>query len=197
MAQSPCADQGGNQMEDATLLKAENAALEMYRFAALLLGDERQALSLVETTVAAAQIDPCVDPSITKAMVREQVLDGALEIMRGHDAASFADVPQSTAASTCIEEDGTSPLTLSQLSEIVSGPDRSRMRAWLNQLSQAQRAVFVQRAVLGRSNADTAAAINRIARPSRWTPEAVAGLFRQALCSLASSLLHSAPPVRA
>ena len=51
MAQSPCADQGGNQMEEATLLKAENAALEMYRFAALLLGDERD----VDDIIAAAR----------------------------------------------------------------------------------------------------------------------------------------------
>jgi hypothetical protein len=55
--------------------------------------------------------------------------------------------------------------------------------------------VFVQRAVLGSSNADTARAINRYAKPSIWTAEAVSRLFREALCSLASSLVHSAAQV--
>jgi hypothetical protein len=71
------------------------------------------------------------------------------------------------------------------------------LREWLNRLSQAQRAVFVQRAVLGQTNADTARAINLYARPSVWTPEAVGSLFRQALCSLTSAMVHSAPAVQA
>jgi hypothetical protein len=192
MAEPPCSGQGNE-----SVLKAEKAAVEMYRFAALMLGDEAEALSLVENTVAGVEIDPCADPCAVKGLVRERVLDGALEIMHRHDPASFADLPRPDSGGSCIEDDATVPLSGAEITELVSGAGRGTLRDWLNRLSQAQRAVFVQRAVLGSSNADTARAINRFARPSIWTAEAVSSLFRQALCSLASSLVHSATAAQA
>jgi hypothetical protein len=186
MAEPPCSGQGSE-----AILKTENAAVEMYRFAAMMLGNEAEALSLVENTVAAVDVDPCADPCAAKGLVRERVLDGALEIMHRQDPASFADLPAADSGS-CLEDDDTA-LSGTEITELVSGAERGPLRDWLNRLSQAQRAVFVQRAVLGSSNADTARAINRYAKPSIWTAEAVSNLFRQALCSLASSLVHSAP----
>lgn len=188
MAESPCSGQSGEALK-----KAETAAIEMYRFAALMLGDEAEALRLVEDTVATVEIDPCTDPRAAKGLVRERVLDGALAIMHRQDPASFGDLPQVEAGSGCIEEDGSAALSGEQLSELMTGAGRGPLRDWLNRLTQAQRAVFVQRAVLGRTNADTAQAINRTARPTVWTAEAVSSLFRQALCSLASALVHSVP----
>ena len=88
MAEPPCSGQGSE-----AILKTENAAVEMYRFAALMLGNEAEALSLVENTVAAVDVDPCADPCAAKGLVRERVLDGALEIMHRQDPASFADLP--------------------------------------------------------------------------------------------------------
>ena len=176
---------------------AENAALEMYRFAALMLGSETEALRLVESTVAAVEIDPCADPQAAKGLVRDRVLEGALAILARQDPASFAEVP-AAAASPCLEEDDESaPLSGEQLSQLVSGAGRGRLREWLGRLSLAQRAVFVQRAVLGQDNAATASAINRFARPAVWTADAVGRLFRQALCSLASSLIHAASAAHA
>ena len=188
MAEAPCTGQGRE-----AVLKAENAAVEMYRFAALMLGNENEALELVETTVAQVDIDPCADPSAVKGLVRERVLYGALEIMHRHDPASFTVPSSSPRTDSCIDDDSTVPLSGEEISHLVESAGRGPLRAWLERLSQAQRAVFVQRAVLGSSNADTARAINRYSRPSIWTAEAVSNLFRQALCSLASSLLHSAP----
>jgi DNA-directed RNA polymerase specialized sigma24 family protein len=185
VAGSPCAG------SDA-VVRAESAALEMYQFAALMLGDEAEALNLVESTVASVEVDPCADPGAAKGLVRERVLDGALEIMQRQDPRSFAQVPAADAGSGCIE-DNTLPLSGAEIAELVAGSGRGRLRDWLSRLTQAQRAVFVQRAVLGQSNADTAQAINRHTKPSVWTAEAVSNLFRQALCSLASSILHSAP----
>lgn len=164
----------------------------MYQFAALMLGDEAEALSLVETTVASVDVDPCADPAAAKGVVRERVLDGALEIMQRQDPDSFAQVPAAQGGGSCIEDD-TVPLSGSEISELVAGAGRGPLRDWLSRLTRVQRAVFVQRAVLGRSNADTALAINRHVQPSVWTAEAVSSLFRQALCSLTSSLLHSVP----
>lgn len=188
MVESPCSGESSE-----ALMKAEHAAVEVYRFAALMLGNEVEALRLVENTVASVEIDPCADPRTAKGLVRERVLDGALAIMHRQDPVSFGDLPPVEAASGCIEDDGAAALSGEQLSELMTVAGRGPLREWLNRLTQAQRAVFVQRAVLGRTNADTAKAINRIARPSIWTAEAVGSLFRQALCSLASALVHSVP----
>jgi Sigma-70, region 4 len=189
---SPCPGQSSVQDSEA-LVQAETAAVEMYRFAALLLSNEAEALNLVENTVAAFDIDPCSDPVAATGLVRDRVLDGALEIMQRHDPQSFASIPASDPGSSCIEDDSTVPLSRSEISELVAGAGRGPLRDWLAHLSEVQRAVFVQRAVLGSSNADTAQALNRHSRPSIWTKEAVSTLFRQALCSLASSLVHSIP----
>jgi hypothetical protein len=163
----------------------------MYRFAALMLGNEAEALSLVEDAVAGVEIDPCDDPCTAKGLVRERVLDGALAIMHLHDPASFADLPAMDASGSCIEDDGSLPLSEKEISSLLASAGRGPLREWLNRLSLAQRAVFVQRAVLGSSSAETARTINRFARTSIWTAEAVSNVFRQALCSLASSLMHS------
>lgn len=187
MAGSPCS---GSE----AVVRAENAAVEIYQFAALMLGDEAAALSLVENTVASVDVDPCADPAAAKGLVRERVLDGALEAMQRQDPAAFAEVPAALQGGGCIEDDAV-PLSGVEISELVAGAGRGPLLAWLARLTQAQRAVFVQRAVLGRSNADTARAINRYASPSIWTTEAVSSVFRQALCSLASSLLHATAAV--
>jgi hypothetical protein len=187
MAEGPCS---GDAVE-----KAEKAAVEMYRFAALMLGDETEALRLVEGTVAAVDVDPCADPCAAKGQVRERVIDGALEIMHRQDPASFTSLPAEEPGSGCIEEPA--PLTEADVSSLVADAGRGTLREWLGRLSRAQRAVFVQRAVLGRTNADTARAINHYARPSVWTPETVARLFREALCLLASALAHATPAPQA
>jgi hypothetical protein len=174
------------------VLNAENAAIEMYRFAALMLGSESEALRLVESTVASVDVDPCADPSSANGLVRERVLDGVLAIMHRHDPACFSDVP-GDGPSSCLEQEDAAPLSSPEIAELISGAGRGLVREWLDRLSQAQRAVFVQRAVLGQDNATTATAINRFARPAVWTPEAVGRIFRQALCSLASSLAHAMP----
>ena len=174
------------------VLNAERAAIEMYHFAALMLGNESEALRLVESTVASVDVDPCADPSAANGLVRERVLDEVLAVMHSHDPASFSEVP-ANGPSSCLEEDGAAPLSSPEIAELIAGAGRRLVREWLDHLSQAQRAVFVQRAVLGQDNAATATAINRFARPAFWTPEAVGRLFRQALCSLASSLAHAVP----
>jgi len=152
---------------------------------------------LVEATVASVDIDPCADPAAAEDLVRERVVQGTLEIMYRQDPVSFATVPSSDPGSVCLEDDDSSPVSTIEIAELVAGTGRSTFRDWLSRLSQAQRAIFVQRAVLGRTNADTARAINGLARPALWTAEAVSSLFRQALCSLASSLVHSAPAAHA
>ena len=62
MAEPPCSGQGSE-----AILKTENAAMEMYRFAALMLGNEAEALSLVENTVATVDVDPSPIHALPKA----------------------------------------------------------------------------------------------------------------------------------
>lgn len=172
--------------------RAENAAIEIWRFAAFMLDSDAEAFRLIESTVASVEVDPCADPSAAAGLVQERVLEGALAIMHHRDPASFCELP-AAGSSSCLEDDSATPLSATELAGLVSEPGRSRLREWLNRLSQAQRAVFLQRAVLGQDNAATARAINRFSRPVAWTPEAVGRLFRQALCSLASALAQAVP----
>lgn len=174
------------------VLHAENAAIETWHFAALMLGSESEAMRLVESTFASVEVDPCADPSIARSLVRDRVLQGALAMMHREDPSSFASVP-SASPSPCVQDDDGLPLSGAEISDLVSGSGRGRLREWLGHLTQAQRAVFVQRAILGQDNASAASAINRVSRSAIWTPEAVGSLFRQALCSLASSFSHAIP----
>ena len=68
-----------------------------------------------------------------------------------------------------------------------------QLRGWLEHLPLAQRVVFVERAVLGQDNASTAQNLRAGGGESAagWTADKVSEVFRQALCSLASSLVHS------
>ena len=174
-----------------SVLRAEDAAIETWRFAALMLGSEAEALRLIENTVASVEIDPCADPSAAGGLVRVRVLDAALAIMHRQDPESFSAVP-AAGLSSCLEDETAAPLSGAELAELISESGRSHLREWLNRLSPAERAVFVQRAVLGQDNAATANAMNRLSDPAVWTPDAVARLFRQALCSLSSSLSQAA-----
>ena len=76
---------------------------------------------------------------------------------------------------------------------MIAGPDRDRVRAWLESLPTALRTIYVLRAVAGLTATETADLLaqhgGRLA--AGWTPEAVRELFRQGLCSLASQLIHA------
>jgi hypothetical protein len=64
------------------------------------------------------------------------------------------------------------------------------MRQWLEGLGPVDRSVFVLRAVLGRSGAEAAQLLQQSTGDS-WTEFQVGSAYRVALCSLASSLVHS------
>jgi hypothetical protein len=52
-------DQDCSQAPGASLLMAEDTAVQLFQIAALMLGDEQEAVSLVEETVAQVETDPC------------------------------------------------------------------------------------------------------------------------------------------
>lgn len=184
MAESDC--EGGR-------VKAHVAAAELYQIAALMLGDETQAVELVEAAVAQTSIDPCNEAEASVDAARHNLVEAAVARLSQADPTGFDAPAISVIQSGCIEDDDLSATGIStaQLSEMIAGPGRRTLRNWLNQLSAVQRAIFVQRAILGWDNSAAAAALSRAAARS-WQPRQVSEIFRQALCSLANSLVHAA-----
>ena len=181
------------------LAKAQNAAVELYQLAALMLGDKGEALSLVESTVDSVEVDPCAPEGAAIEAARHHLIETAVARMSETDPKAFVTPAPADGAAGCIQEDDLSAagITAAQIADLVNGAardggDGDQLRNWLDQLPAVQRAIFVQRAVLGWDNGTTAASLSRGAgaKPA-WSAAQVGELFRQALCSLANALLHA------
>jgi DNA-directed RNA polymerase specialized sigma24 family protein len=184
MGNSDC--EGGQQ-------KVHDAAVELYQLAALMLGDEAQAADLVEAAVAGTNIDPCAEAEASVDAARVNLVETAVERLSQANPAAFDAPALSGNSGGCIEDDDLSSAGISatQLAAMVNGPERRTLRDWLNKLPVAQRAVFVERAILGWDNAAAATSLSKAASRT-WQPRQVSDTFRLALCSLATSLIHSA-----
>jgi DNA-directed RNA polymerase specialized sigma24 family protein len=172
---------------------AQHAAMELYQIAALMLADESQAIELVEAAVAQTGIDPCAEDEASVDAARHNLVEAAVARLSEADPKAF-DVPHSSdSAGGCIDDDdlSSSGISADQLAGMAGGSGQSTLRAWLNKLPVAQRAIFVERAILGWDNAAAAASLSK-AVSRNWQPRQVSELFRQALCSLATSLVHAA-----
>jgi hypothetical protein len=174
-----------------------DSALELFQTAAMFLGKEQEAVSVVEEVVTSTKSDPCLEPLVAHREARERVIAAALKRMGqlpsgGLDAERAAG---GVSENTCIESDDLSAagLTPKELDALIEGPGRVRLRQWLDLLSPAMRAVFVLRAMLGKGNDETAATLRASGAPGAagWIAPTVSQVFRQALCSLATSLLQS------
>lgn len=189
MSNQPC-----NQSEQS--LSADRAALELFQIAALVLGDESQAVTAVEAGLRESEIDPCDDPEGSRRIVRERVMAEAIRLASAGKEAMFQAPEVSSEVVSCLEEDELSGVGISpsQLNDLVQGAGKERMRHWLEQLPIASRVIFVLRAVSGISGVQTAALLCANAGPSAcgWSSESVSAAFRQTLCSLTSLLVQSA-----
>lgn len=181
----------GDRDCESARIKAQDAAVELYQIAALMLGDESQAVEAVETAVAQTSIDPCVEAEASVHAARVNLVETAVARLSDADPGAFA-APELGEQGGCIEDDDLSSagISASQLSGMLQGPGRRTLRDWLEQLPAAQRAIFVERAILGWDNVAAAESLSKAARQS-WQPRQVSELFRQALCSLANSLVHT------
>lgn len=170
----------------------ESAARELYRTAALFVGDEGEAMQLVEETVASVEMDPCADGKAARNAATTDLVRRALTRL----AVLRPDEMHPSAGSElggCVDTDDLSAagVTRQQLDMLLGGSNGASMREWLEGLGPVERSVFVLRAVLGRSAADSASALAQ-ATGDAWTEPNIGGAYRAALCSLASSLVHSA-----
>lgn len=182
----------GNDCEGGRLT-AHDAAAELYQIAALMLADESQAIEAVERAVAQTTIDPCAEAEASVEAARVNLVETAVARLSEADPEAFEAPVLSDSLGGCIEDDDLSSAGISagQLSEMLTGPGRRTLRDWLEKLPVAQRAIFVQRAILGWDNVTAAVSLSRAARRT-WQPRQISELFRLALCSLANSLVHAA-----
>jgi hypothetical protein len=171
-------------------------AAGLYSMAAMLVGEGEESIRLVETAVANADISASQGPAEARMSSRRALCAAALDTLTGRDATSLAAPKGLEHTATCIgnEELDAAGVSSEELQRMIAGPDRDRVRNWLESLPTAMRTIFVLRAVAGFTTAETGQLLTAHGGPQAagWSGDAVRELFRQGLCSLASQVLQAA-----
>ena len=193
----------GKPKDEATVSSAladfeglfDKIAAGLYSLASMLVGEGEDSIRLVETTVANAEVSACDDAEEARHSSRRVLATAALELIASRDPGSLAAPEGLEHAQTCIEDDDLDAAGVSRevLDRMMAGPDRGRVRAWLESLPASLRTIFVLRAVAGFPAGETAFLLAEHGGPKAagWTADAVRELFRQGLCSLASQLIQA------
>ncbi|HEY3705863.1 MAG TPA: hypothetical protein VGL22_12415 [Terracidiphilus sp.] len=170
-------------------------AAGLYSLASMLVGEGEDSIRLVETAVTNADVSSATQPEEARQASRHALVAAALSMIAERDPAALAAPEALEHAETCIEDDDLNAAGVSreELERMMAGPDRDRVRAWLESLPTPTRTIFVLRAVAGYSTAETASMLSEYAGPAArgWTPEPIRELFRQGLCSLASQMVKA------
>jgi len=193
----------GQPKDEATVAQAFDGldemfdliAAGMYSIASMLVGEGEESIRMVEAAVANTEVSGD-DAAQARKNSRRALCAAALETLTARQGASLAAPQGLEHATTCIEDDDLDAAGASseELERMIAGPDRDRVRQWLEGLPTEMRTIFVLRAVAGFSPAETADLLRAHGGPQAagWNAEAVRELFRQGLCSLASQVLHAA-----
>lgn len=170
-------------------------AAGLYRVASMLVGEGEDSVRLVETAVATAEVSACEDAMRARKSSRRALVSAALQLIARRDPDSLAAPEGIEPAGSCIEDDDLEAAGVSrdELEHMFAGPDRDRVRVWLEKLPVDLRTVFVMRAVAGFTATETADLLAAHGGPKAagWSADAVRAVFRQGLCSLASQLIQS------
>jgi len=170
-------------------------AAGLYSLASMLVGEGEDGIRLVETAVVTAKVSARSSVEEAHRSSRMALATAAIELLAERDPEGLAAPEDLQHAVTCLEDDDLDAAAEAResMERMIAGPDRDRVRAWLESLPTTLRTIYVLRAVAGFSAADTAGllAAHGGPRAAGWTPEAVRELFRQGLCSLASQLIHA------
>lgn len=193
----------GKAKDEATVARAlegmddmlDAIAAGLYSLASMLVGEGEDGVRLVETAVATTDISACDDPVRGRQLSRSALAKAALKMIGERNPDSLA-APQSTEpVGGCIEDNDLEAAGMSRdaLEQMMSGPDRDRVRNWLEDLPVDMRTVFALRAVAGFTAPETAALLAEFGGPkaANWTADAVRAVFRHGLCSLASQLIQA------
>jgi DNA-directed RNA polymerase specialized sigma24 family protein len=188
-------EQNSGVVAEARELMAEDTALQLFQIAALMLGDQQEAVSLVEEVVAKVEADPCAEGKLAYAEARTLLVRTAVQRMAGLYPEAFLVPTSQPADAVCIETDdlGTAGLTGDEFGALISGAGRAGMREWLERLAPALRAIFVLRAVAGQDGEQTAESLRQSGATGAqaWRRDQVGTAYRQALCSLATCLMSA------
>jgi DNA-directed RNA polymerase specialized sigma24 family protein len=173
----------------------EEIAAGLYGFASMLVGEGEDSIDLVEKAVATAEVSASSTAEQTRRASRRALSAAAIELLAQRDPQGLAAPVDLEHAVTCIEDDDLDAAAEAResMERMIAGPDRDRVRTWLESLQTALRTIYVLRAVAGFSAPETAGllAAHGGPRAAGWTPDSVRELFRQGLCSLASQLIHA------
>ncbi len=193
----------GRPKDEATVAEAldgmdgmlDAIAAGLYSMASMLVGEGEDSVRLVETAIATTEVSALHDTAQARKNNRRALCAAALSTLVQRDLGSLAAPEELEPARTCIEDDDLDAAGVSreELERMIAGPDRDRVRKWLESLPTAVRTIFVLRAVAGFTAVETAELLAAHGGPgaARWTADAVRELFRQGLCSLASQLIHA------
>jgi DNA-directed RNA polymerase specialized sigma24 family protein len=173
----------------------DEIAAGLYSLASMLVGEGEDGARLVETAISTVELSDGLNPREARQSSRRALVVAALDILAQRRPGCLAAPEGLEPALTCIEDDDLDAAGEygEELKRMIAGPDRDRVRTWLESLPAVLRTVFVLRAVAGFSAADTARmlAAHGGEKAAGWNAEAVRELFRQGLCSLASQLLQA------
>ena len=200
------ADQGkgGQPKDDPTPKEAfagmdemfELIAAGLYNLASMLVGEGEDSIALVEQAVATADVSASDDAAQTRKSSRLALSRAALETLERRSPGSLAAPLNLAHVNTCIQDEDldTGEVSGEELAKLMSGPERDRVRQWLVSLPVEFRVIFALRAVAGFGSPEVASllAAHGGASAAGWTPENVREIYRQALCSLASQVIHTA-----
>ncbi|HEY6849783.1 MAG TPA: hypothetical protein VI320_26725 [Terracidiphilus sp.] len=194
----------GQPKDEATVAQAlegleemfDLIAAGMYSIASMLVGEGEDSIRLVETAVANADLGSGQEPAAARKNSRLALCAAALDMLSARNAQALAAPQGLEHAVTCIEDDDLDAAgdSTDEFEQLMSGPDRDRVRNWLESLPADMRTIFVLRAVAALSTSETANLLRVRGGPqaSGWTSDSVRELFRQGLCSLASHVLQAA-----
>jgi hypothetical protein len=170
-------------------------AAGLYSMAAMLVGEGEDSARLVERAIESAENPVCHDSAAAQLNYRKALCASAVEILEQRNPGCLAAPKGLKAAKTCIEDDDLDAAAEygEELKRLIAGPDRERVRKWLESLATPMRTIFVLRAVGGLSTAETVELLATKGGPQAagWTVDEVRESLRQGLCSLASQLLQS------
>ena len=194
----------GRPKDEATVERAlagmddtlDQIAVGLYSLASMLVGEGEEGARLVETTIATVDVSSTSDPRQSRQNSRRTLAAAAMEILARRDPGWLAAPEGFEPVQTCIEDEDLDAAAEygEELQRMIAGPDRDRVRDWLESLPTELRTVFVLRAVAGLSAGEIADLLVKHGGPQAagWTAGAVREFFRQGLCSLASQLLQAA-----
>ena len=174
----------------------ERIASDLYRVGSMLLGQSEQTLTLIENVILDLDFSSAVSSGEARHQARLSLAAQALEsIQHATPAALAAPSTGDSGPVSCIEDDDleATGITPAELEQMILGSGSDPLRDWLESLSVAFRAIFVLRAIAGLSSIEVAVLLaEHGGKPAEeWTPDAVRATYRQALCSLATQLIHA------